>query len=80
MSLECSICGDTYQPMGRWRRDWCDWCAAANFAGSLELALDEAMAPARAALEAYVTAPVTARQRSALVRMHERWRLEEERA
>jgi predicted nucleic acid-binding Zn-ribbon protein len=73
----CTICGDTYPPAGRWCRDWCHDCAARNFAGSLELALDEAIAPARAALEAYVTQPVTARQRSALVRMHERWRQEE---
>jgi hypothetical protein len=68
----CSICGDAYLPAERWWLDWCVECDDRNFHGSQELRLHEAP-PARAALEASVTAPVTDRQRSALVRLHARW-------
>jgi hypothetical protein len=44
-----------------------------NFAEGLEGRLHDELAPARAALEAYVTAPVTARQHTALARLAERW-------
>jgi hypothetical protein len=44
-----------------------------NFAEGLEGRLHDELAPARAALEASVTAPVTARQRSAMARMVARW-------
>jgi hypothetical protein len=71
----CSICGAPYEPT-RWRFDWCPACTELNFASSIDVRLLDELAPARAALETYVTQPVTERQRSALIRMHERWAAE----
>jgi hypothetical protein len=71
--LVCTVCSEAYHPSGHWPADRCQTCHALNFAEGLEGRLHDELAPARAALEAYVTQPVTERQRSALIRMHERW-------
>jgi hypothetical protein len=68
----CSICGAPYEPT-RWRFDWCPACTELNFASSIDVRLHDELAPARAALEAYVCQPVTDRQRSAIQRLVARW-------
>jgi predicted nucleic acid-binding Zn-ribbon protein len=73
MPLICTVCGETYHHSGFWIADRCDTCHVLNFAEGLEGRLHDELAPARAALEAYVTAPVSARQRTALTRLAARW-------
>lgn len=68
----CSICGCPYESTRR-RQDWCAPCTELNFASSIDVRLDEELAPARLALEAYVCQPVTERQRSAMQRLAARW-------
>jgi hypothetical protein len=71
--LVCTVCSETYPHSGTWPGDRCEACHALNFAEGLEGRLHDELAPARAALEAYVTHPVTARQRRACARLVARW-------
>jgi hypothetical protein len=71
--LVCTVCSEAYQPTGCHPADRCQTCHALNFAEGLEGRLLDELAPARAALEAYVTAPLTARQHTAMARMAARW-------
>lgn len=72
MSISCTICGMWYATPDRDTIDICPDCFLTNFSGAMP-ALDPCGPAARAALEAYVTAPVTPRQGQALRRLHERW-------
>jgi hypothetical protein len=71
----CSICGAPYEPT-RWRFDWCAPCTELNFASSIDVRLHDELAPAREALEAAVSVPLTTRQRSHLQRLHAHWEAE----
>jgi hypothetical protein len=42
--VECSICGESFWPSGRWREDWCAACAI-NFKASEELRLHGEIEP-----------------------------------
>jgi len=55
--LICTVCGTTYLPWHRWWEDCCQDCHTYNFAASQELRIHED------------DAPLTPRQRAALVRM-----------
>lgn len=67
--VECSICGESFWPTGRWREDWCAACAI-NFRNSDELRIHAEIEPTSLTL--------TPRQVQAMRRIAQRHRQEED--
>jgi hypothetical protein len=81
LALTCTVCGEAYLPVGRWRDETCQPCFEQNFAASEELRLHQRPHPDpehdaqyRRNVEEFRAAfPLTPRQQEAMRRIAEGW-------